>query len=389
MTSARSSATSRYDFDELSGVILDKVGSADSSLESGVTYNAGNGVKSVTITAGKIEFNGGSKPLDATAPWTFWMKFKYKDVVDAVSRQPMSMAPNSFSPQMFWDDVVAATRFRFDTNNNGSTTLDLNVGREIQNDEIFCVAFSHPGGAGGTLNGAVKNKSTDINVSGSVAETGSAPVLAGLKLGAAGLDAPCDIEVFEVGVEQGTARSIADLQDTIDEVLAVGELIESVPTRRYSQSAGTPFGVGGVAIYVGDNIQELPGLTGIPNYGEGSPTAFTFSERRYSQSLLIEGNFEVTGTVSGEYNNRKFTPFEEAIFGTQSGVYYNNRRYSAFKEVIFSSSDIIYYNNRKYTVGDVAMFGVSSEFVAPPDEQTGRGRMGRRARVARGSSRFT
>ncbi len=216
MTSLLGDETSRYDFDEGSLPILDKVGSKDSTGSGGSPTLTGSSL----ITDGATDhvlWSTVGQAFSAQADHTVYILFKYLDTVEGGDKVILGPNPNGFSTEIAWKDALGET-IRLHVDNTGSNALDLDVGRNLTNSEIIALAYSYVASS--------KTQTMAIKSTGGLLADGSqvgdnAPSNLGMVLGANGpLSSHSNIEYKQMGVIAGTARSLVDLQDTVAELIS-------------------------------------------------------------------------------------------------------------------------------------------------------------------------
>jgi len=228
MTSFLGTETHRYDFDESSGAILDKVGSADSTLTRGApTYN-GNSVTYDGVDDGH-RWSDANKPFDIGSDMSFYLKFKFlEEPIGSVLRVHgggSSSAHDNSSPGAQWNDTSAENLVQILVPSTSPAKVEKNIGRDPGVNEMFVLVWSYVV-ATKEIKGVIKSNNL---IDHSQTDTGlDSPVVRGFDLAEA-FDEFGNIEVFQFGTVNGTAHSIADLQDTADALLGLSfEQIQTI-----------------------------------------------------------------------------------------------------------------------------------------------------------------
>lgn len=205
----------RWDFDEASGAILDKVGSADSAAPQGVPTFNGN---SVTYD-GVDDAHSFTNAIDVSGDWTHYIVAKAVEDPDGVviiyydgDDSPTTFIQNS------WDDLNKVNNFRMAV---GTVTNDVVAGRLLNQTETTVLFLAYKKD---TNNVDFVIKSDDpvapFDLSGFFENTGADPASTILRMARNAVNSKFfNIEVFEMGSIDGTAKSIEDMQDTAANLL--------------------------------------------------------------------------------------------------------------------------------------------------------------------------
>ena len=208
----------RWDFDELSGNILDKIGSKDSNVIGGASVYNGN---SVTFDGVNDSFTwpSASNPILHSGDWTFYIVMKFIEDPDAAVILAIDGddAPTTFQQVVHWDDVNKVNNFRATI---GGNTLNFDASRLLKSTETVVIMGSYDR-TGNSYKHVHKSDdpSTPYDLSGTDAIT-TDPNVQNFYLGRNNAGTTLwNIEVFEMGSIDGTAKSIVDMQDTAAEIL--------------------------------------------------------------------------------------------------------------------------------------------------------------------------
>ena len=215
MTSRLGSEAHRYDMDEESGAIQDKVGSAHATTTTVTSYNAGEGgFVGMDGVNDQIIFPDGV--FDATADVTGYIAFKYKDSVSA-NKYFWTMTPNSFSPILGW---LGSSRDEWVWDvNGGSGTDDASASStDPTATEIIVCAFSYD--LSTRLMSLAVESSEGRSLTATETENETLPTDRAVRIGANGAGSDfTTMDVYQVGMF--TAEySVGDLTDTAVALLA-------------------------------------------------------------------------------------------------------------------------------------------------------------------------
>ncbi len=227
MASFRDSLTHRYDFDETSGPLLDKVGSKDSEVPVGAPVYNGNNI-TLDGVDDYFKFLTANNPVDFSADFTFYICARATEIIDGNIFVFNDLDIAGEFVQFSWDDKAthdsAENEMRVLIGDGAVHTTDyvrLDIGRPYTDTEIWVLSCSYV-----VSTKAMKFtilSSEDIDMSGTLTPAANAPAgTGGMFVGvnrATSLFTGMDI--FEWGILNGTAKSIVDMQDTADEVLAL------------------------------------------------------------------------------------------------------------------------------------------------------------------------
>jgi len=227
-----SSLTSQWPFNEASGAILDSIGSKDSAVPEGTpTYNG----ESVTYDGVDQAHSWGStvNPMDHAGDVTHYLKWRMIPDPDGAAVTPIdgSESPTAFQQVAGWDDFNKVNHFR---PSFGSNTIDIPAGRVLTNTEIITSMISY-NRTTKIFSYVIKSDhpTTPFDLSGSFG-IGTSPAVQSLHLGKNKAGTVFgNIEVYEMGADNGTAHSIADMQATVDQIVTPPDgavLVRDLPT---------------------------------------------------------------------------------------------------------------------------------------------------------------
>ena len=212
MTSILGSESHLYLFNESSGAILDKVGSADSTSIGGAPVYNGNSV-SVDGIDDFFGWSDANKPFDASADFTHYLKFKILEATSGVVIRLFGGEVDNTSPVGQWNDLTSSDLIQALGRGQGNGgTVSLNIGKNPDSTEIFTYAYSYKV--------STKTMTLAIQSDDGVVANGSnvgtqAPIAQGFTLAKA-FGQFGNLEFFQMGTVNGTAHSLIDLQDTVN-----------------------------------------------------------------------------------------------------------------------------------------------------------------------------
>jgi len=217
MTSILGTETHRYDFDESSGQVLDKVGSADSTTIRGTPLRTGfswilDGV------ADSPRWSLANKIFDISADMTFYVKLKLLETpIDTFLRLYGGISDDNKAPGAQWNDQIGTNLMQILVPSSPPAKVDVDIGRDPGINEIFIMIWSYVVSSKG-LKAVIKS---DNGIDHNGTATGSIdPTVQGFDLGES-FGEFGNIEVFQMGTVNGTAHSLEDLQDTATALLGL------------------------------------------------------------------------------------------------------------------------------------------------------------------------
>lgn len=225
MPSFISELTSRYLMNESSGVMVDTIGSKDSDSPAGSpTYNPSAPRPFIRLDGAvdSFGFTSGNSPLDHSGDLTFHFLYSFPTDPDGVNTIPIdgSSSPTTFQQLARWDDLNVTNKFRFAWGNVAGGALDIDAGRLILADEIIANIISYDR-TSNDFKYVIKSDhaTTPLNLSGTVA-IGTDPAVQSMFIGRNKAGSFfTEMDMYDMGNISGTAKSIADMQDTADALL--------------------------------------------------------------------------------------------------------------------------------------------------------------------------
>ena len=214
MASFYSSLTHRYDMDEASGQLIDKVGSKDSTTILGAaTYNE----PSISLDSidDAFHFSTANNPFIMSGDFSGGIVAELQTIENTILAT-LDLAGNFF--QLFAADSVDWLQLNMGT---GPDANNLVVGRDLALSEKFAWMFSFDFSTGELHCVAKSDHPTlPLDLSGTITVAPPSSV-GGLYLGRNRTGTNYYEPTYHLmGSEIGTARSIADLQDTADDFLS-------------------------------------------------------------------------------------------------------------------------------------------------------------------------
>lgn len=221
MTSILGTELHRYDMDELSGRMIDRVGSFNSNDFGGAT--AGDGEKRTTDGVDDREgWDTPNVPFDNSADNSWYIVMKTLEALNGVSFEMMAqgLPPSAANRgiEIIWNDTGLSNTVRFSTNQS-TDRVDLAIGREFDANEFIFVACTFEASSD-QLHVALRTD-MGIDLAGSDIQNSETQTNVGINLGANGANNVFhNMEYYKFG-GNATFVSPADLQATLDDLEAL------------------------------------------------------------------------------------------------------------------------------------------------------------------------
>ncbi len=147
MASMLGNETHRYDFDEVSGLIIDKVGSKDSTSDNGTLVYNGETVSADGVSARmNWSTDAGVSPwvwndAGGTAGYIHFVNQEGSAGQNGLAKVISGVESGASGPAMNWDDLNATNALRCSLHQT-LQTVDIELGREMNVGEAFVWAWS-------------------------------------------------------------------------------------------------------------------------------------------------------------------------------------------------------------------------------------------------------
>lgn len=227
MADIRPDLTSRYDFDEVSGLIQDKIGAFNATTTTVTTYNPTEGFVSIDGIDDKIIIASGV--IDHTGDWTMYLDAKYDDPTVDIGIMAVGTDQRPRIIDAFWSPSRDDFLFDVGEDTGGHSRAFIDDNRRLKASErvIIFIAYDL---AAKTFNWVAVSDS-GMNLSG-VSTVGTSVIVADSILIGSNVSGTSFMEgdLLEFGVQNGVARSIQDMRDTAFAILGGDDLSLNLPT---------------------------------------------------------------------------------------------------------------------------------------------------------------
>jgi hypothetical protein len=228
--------TCKIPFTESSGNFLDQIGGDDLYVKNGNPSYDEPGSTLDGIDDALEWTSSVTPPVRGVIDYSFYIKFKVTNQhigEVAPMLNPSTLNATKQGPLLRWDDDGGTNEMRFLSHAAaGTTTVYLGIGRPFNIGETVVAVASYDDNTFDADFTVLSDQG--VNVSGSATgTTASGWVLDKMSIGVDTIFRYWGTQLLEFGAIEGTKRSLADLQDTAQEVLFPGALIGGGPKNSF------------------------------------------------------------------------------------------------------------------------------------------------------------
>jgi len=205
-----------YLFNEVSGAIIDQVGSLDSIIQTSLSY-LGDRIGLDGLMSRLTFPQGVINPL---ASFSYYYEWINKET-PTTNFQVLNCNPNGLSPKNDYNGSIDSRKFTFDVNNTEGTRVDINTTETLNNTErvVYACAYDLPAPR---LMSFAMGTSRGFRASGTQTEGIGLPVNLEPQFGRGpGVGDFSAYELLEFGT-QALNYVVGDLEETVDSLLANG-----------------------------------------------------------------------------------------------------------------------------------------------------------------------